>query len=386
VQPPPRSLVALGDVASRLVRTSSSGQITLARLADVIAAEMLPEDVRGPVVDRLEAARAQASEPVSFKQIERTLKSAWGRPPGKVLDELDPEPLAVRAGAQVHAGELDGAAVAVKVLRPGLAALIRADLVLLDALAGPLGSLFEDTDVTGMLRVAREMALEELDLEHEAGQQRQARRALRGLGDAVVVPETFTDLASAEVLVSEFLPGPTLLEATPEDPGAVARALLSAHMSAWKLAGLAMLDPRPGHVVLLADGRIGLLGTGVARKLDPARAGAVLEALAALRDDDAEAFAETAAVDLKVLRHEDGLQAHRLAAYALGDLVRGPARLDGPALADAGERLAGRIGVFLRLGARATPDPEDLAGARMLGQLVALLGRLGATEDWARIA
>jgi ubiquinone biosynthesis protein len=382
----PRALVALGEVAGQLVRRSSSGKVALARLADVLPPGAIPDAIRGEVVSRLASAREEVLVPLAFKQVEKTLKSAWDQAPAKVLDEIDPEPLAVRAGAQVHAGELDGRPVAIKVLRPGLAASVRADLVTIDVLAGPLGSLFPGTDVGAFIRVAREMGLEELDLEHEAGQQRQVRRALRGLSGSVVVPETFTDLAAAEVMVSERLDGPTLEQAEPEDPSAAARAILTAHLTAWRLGGLALTDPKPGHVVLLGDGRVGLLGTGVARAADPARAGAVIDALVALRDDDAEAFAELAHTDLGVLSLDDGRDAHRLAAYALGDLVRGPARLDEAALAASAERLAGRLGVFLRLGARATPDPDDLAPARMIGQLVLLLSRLRATEDWARLA
>ena len=40
----------------------------------------------------------------------------------------------------------------------------------------------------------------------------------------------------------------------------------------------------------------------------------------------------------------------------------------------------------MALAARATPQPADLAAARMLGQLAATLSRLEVTEDWAALA
>ena len=136
------------------------------------------------------------------KQVEKALRSAWGRAPGKVLDELDLDaPVAITPLAQVHRGALGGAPVAVKVRRAGLDNAVRADLSLLDALRPPLGGAFPSLDAGVLLRRIREQALDELDLEHEAAQQRAVGRALRDVAD-VVVPTTHSELAGGAVLVS----------------------------------------------------------------------------------------------------------------------------------------------------------------------------------------
>src|SRR5947199_89282 len=85
----------------------------------------------GQLVGELEAAHSGAHEPMSMRTVERSLRDAWGVDPTDELDELDPEPAAVTPSAQVHRGVLGGDAVAVKVLRPGLAGSVRQDLVLL---------------------------------------------------------------------------------------------------------------------------------------------------------------------------------------------------------------------------------------------------------------
>src|SRR4051812_18605258 len=137
----PPALRGLLEAGGRLVRTSSSGRVALGRAAGIVDAEALPRALRR-LPAMLEDARAQAATPLAFKDVERALRGAWRSPAGKVLDELDREPLAVTAAAQVHRGVHAGAPVAIRVRRPGLAGTVRSDLALLDALALPLGQVF----------------------------------------------------------------------------------------------------------------------------------------------------------------------------------------------------------------------------------------------------
>jgi hypothetical protein len=375
----PTALRGLLEAGGALVRRSSSGRVALGRLAAVVPADALPAAL-DRLPERLEEARAAAATPLPFKDVERALKGAWRAAPAKVLDDLEREPLAVTPAAQVHRGQRDGAPVAVKVLRPGLAAAVRADLALLDVLAAPLRQVFGAMDAGAVLREARETALDELDLEQEASTQRQVRRVLRGV-PGLAVPAPDMALSTDGVLVSELLDGPTLAEQAPADPGAVARVLVAAHITAAR-AGLVLTDPRPGHVVLLDDGRVGLLGAGVARPVDRERTAAALDAVAHLRTGDQDAFAATVSGRLEALPAPEALKAYALIVEVTGDLLLGPARLDGPALAAAGQRSLDLLGGALSLAADVTPEPADLATIRSFAQVSALLSRLGATEDW----
>ena len=359
----PAALAALLDAGSALIRQSSSGRVALARSAHLI-------DL--PVLD---AAYAQATEPLDPKRVRKALHE---------LDEFDPAPLAVRPAAQVHTGELDGAAVAAKIARPGLAATVRSDFALLDIVRTPLAAVFASTDVAAILEEVREGALDELDLEHEGGAQRQAGRVLRCV-DGLRVPAVHSAATTEEVLVMERLDGPTLLEAVPADPDALAELLLQAHVVAWRDGGFILTDLRPGHVVLLEDGGVGLLGAGVSRPGERERAQALLDAARAVADDDAGAFAEAIGDRLGVLDAATARDALPLVRDVLGPFADGPARLDARALVAMGERALGRAGELMALAARVTPQPSDVAAARMLGQLAAVLSRLGVTRDWLRI-
>ncbi|MFL5856570.1 MAG: AarF/UbiB family protein [Solirubrobacteraceae bacterium] len=381
----PVAVRALFDAALALVRRSSSGSVGVARLAGVVDLDAVPEPYRERVARELGAAVEATGEPLSLSRVERELRSAWGRRPADVLDALEPEPLGVTASAQVHRGVLDGAAVAVKLRRPGLAATVRSDLVLLDALATPLARVFGAADPGALLREARERVLDELDLEHAGTTQRRFARAARRL-NGVTVPAVHGKLSAPGVLVTELLVGPTLADGSvPADAGAVARGLVAFHCGAPRAVALVAADPRADHVVLLEGGGIGLLGTGAARSADRARLDAALDALAAVRARDADAFA-AAVGRMRLLPADAAPDAYALVDELAGDLLRGPVRVQAALLANRVERALAALPRALPLAERVMPDRADLWPLRMLGQLAALLGRLDVEEDWAALA
>ena len=371
----PSSVLALFDVGVSLMRRTASGRVWLARHADLLHADLLPEALRGPLRAELEGAHMTLVEPIDAKLAQ---KAANG------VKRVDETPLATTPTAQVHRGELDGEPVAVKVARPGLAATIRSELSLLDILAGPIRAVFPVLDVPGVLREVRETVMDELDLEHEAETQHQVRRALRRVDD-VTVPAVHIDECAPNLLVTELLKGPTLAATAPEDPKRVAELLVTAHLVAWREAGLVLTDARPSHVILLDGGGIGLLGAGLARPLSRDRMPLHLAAVAALRGDDQTAFV-AAVKALQLLDGETAARAFALLREVLGPFATGETKLDAAALEQLSQRAYRRAADLLALGARATPEPADLAAGRMLGQLTATLARIGATADWPALA
>lgn len=379
----PPALQTLLDTGLRLARQAPTGRVALRRAADLIDPDAVPAELRGVVDDVF--GDLPDPEPLDRKAVERALKDAWGRPPGTVLDDLDDEPLAVRAGSQVHRGEVDGTAVAVKVRRPGLDRALRNDLALVETLAVPLRAAFPAIDAGGILRDVREQAADELDLESEAEMQRRVARAVRHV-EQIVVPRAHTELAAPGVLVSDLLTGPTLADGgRPDDPAAAATALVHAHVTAARDAGLALLDARPGHVVVLRDGRIGLLGAGVARQVSPARAALGLDALAALRDDAPAALA-AAARAAAMVPADAARAAHVPLRAVMAPLVAGPATIDAHALEALAVRADEHGAPLLRLAPEVAATPDDIWIARATGQLLAVVARLGAEFDLAGAA
>ncbi len=167
--------------------------------------DLLPPEVAD------ELARLQDRVPPFPAPVARALvEKAYGRPIEAVFASFEAEPVASASIAQVHFATLkDGREVAVKVLRPGMLAVIDDDLSLLRTLARWVERLSAD----GKRLKPREVVAEfdnylhdELDLVREAANAAQLRRNMDGL-NLVLVPEMVWDLCTSGVIVMERMYG-----------------------------------------------------------------------------------------------------------------------------------------------------------------------------------
>jgi hypothetical protein len=372
-------LDALLNVGLGLARRAPSGRLVLARIADSIDLGWIPRPWGDEIAAELEAALAETAEPLSERDVHRVLRDAWGCAPRDELDDLDSDPVAVTPGAQVHRGLIDGEAVAVKVLRPGLAASVRQDLALLELLAGPLGAAFPGVDPVAASAEFRERVLEELDLEHEAEVQRRFHRALRA-HPFLSVPAPFMRLCHESVLVSEWVDGVSLWDAP--EPDVAAARLIAFGVGAPVSIGVSHADLHPDNVVVRPDGDLAILDFGATRRVDRGRAAAAVEVLDAVVDGDGNALGTTMA-SLGWLPANHGPAAAQLAGHALGELGEpGPARLDSAAVIAARDRAQQQPELIGELLLAGSPPPEDLWPARGFAVMLATIARIGATGDW----
>jgi hypothetical protein len=373
---------AVLEIGLRLARTTPSGRIVLASVVRRIDLEWIPRPWGDEIIAELRSALDYAGETMKPKLVERGLREAWGSPPTQELDDFDAVPVAVTPTSQVHRGVLDGAPVAVKILRPGLALAVRQDLALLDRLHSPLAAAFPGLDPHAVVQEFHDRVLEELDLELEATAQRRFHRALRG-HPLLLVPAPITRLAHERVLVSEWIDGDPLWRAPDLDRAAAQLVLFTLGGAA---AGIVHADPDPDDVRILADGRLAMLDFGAWREVDSTRVTLAAGGLDAFRVGDPKRFGAAAtALGWLPARHTGA--ALDLLREALGDLAGpGAVRLDGAALIAARDRLLERGDAAVGLILAGMLPAQDLWPVRSVAQLVAAIGRVGATGDWWELA
>ena len=167
--------------------------------------DLLPADIAD------ELAQLQDRVPPFPGATARTLiEQAYRQPLSGVFESFEETPLAAASIAQVHAARLPGGQeVVVKVLRPGMRAMIERDLEVLYALA----ELAQRYSREGRRVRPREMVdeyqktvLDELDLMREAANASQLRRNFAG-SDLLYVPEVYWDYCRNDVMVMERIHG-----------------------------------------------------------------------------------------------------------------------------------------------------------------------------------
>jgi len=375
---------AVARVALRLARSAPSGRLLLARLQETIDPAWVPEPWREAVARELQDAHAASLQALAPQQVEAALREAWEEKPTAVLQELEVEPFAITPAAQVHRGRYEDRPVAVKLLRPGLAAGVRQDLALLEGLLSPLGAAFPAIDAGALVREFRERVLDELDLEHEAGSMRRFHRALRSHPE-LRVPAPVTALSREEVLVCELIEG-----RAPAQAGAAERdracAQLVRFIAGGLAAGIVHADPNPGDLLLTDDGRLAILDFGSVATPDAARVRALRAAVDAFAQEDEHAFA-LALSELGALEPEHASALLALLRETLGELgAAEPVRLDAAAVVRLRERAErSSPGPLAELIAHGSLAPADLWPARALLQMFATIARIGATGAWREL-
>jgi len=231
--------------------------------------DLLPDDIAN------ELAKLQDSvPPFPGAQARAIVEAAYGRPVTEVFAAFEEQPLASASIAQVHAARLrSGQEVVAKVLRPGVARIIRRDIDLLYTIAR-LGQRYsKDARRLRPVEVVQEYEktiFDELDLLREAANCSQLRRNFLG-SEMFYVPEVHWDFCRPEVMVIERVYG------TPVDE--VER--LRAQGISMKLLGergveifftqvfrdnFFHADMHPGNIFVAPDGRyigvdFGIMGT-----------------------------------------------------------------------------------------------------------------------------
>lgn len=167
--------------------------------------DLLPRDI----ADELEKLQDRVP-PFSNAAARSIVEAAYERPVSEVFARFDEAPIAAATIAQVHGAQLkEGKEVVVKIVRPGIRALIRRDIEVMYELAGLAKRYWRDAPRLRPVELVREYEktiLDELDLKREAANAAQLRRNFAG-SHLLYVPEVYWDYTRNNVMVMERVQG-----------------------------------------------------------------------------------------------------------------------------------------------------------------------------------
>ncbi len=301
-------------LARSLRMALEEGGVTFVKLGQVLSTR--PDVLPPEFIEELSRLQDRVA-PVPVEQIREVITAELGQAPEAVFAEFDPEPLASASIAQVHRARLRGGADAVvKIQRPDVRPTVERDLDIVRRLAVTLEARTSWARGLGVVALADGFAdalLEELDFRVEA---RNIGTVAAATTDrSVGIPRVHAELCTERVLVMDRLDGvpvgsaDRMLDEQRLDRSELARSLLHFLLRQVMDHGVFHADPHPGNVLVLTDGRLGLLDFGSVGRLDSALRGGLQNLLVAIDRGDAAGLRDGL---LEVVERPDEIDEQRL--------------------------------------------------------------------------
>ena len=268
------AVVSRTDLAHRLRVAAEGLGPTYIKLGQIISAGQgifPPElvDEFALLRDRVPAER--------FALVREVVEAELGRPLGQVFSHFERQPIAAASIAQVHAATLrTGEEVVVKVQRPAVSERVHADLRVMAWIAPflvgriPVAAL---ANPPALVDLFAETITEELDFRLEADNMVDIARSFASLGQrGYVIPRPHPTLVTRRVLVMERLRGFAFDDVTGMhdagiDTEAVVRTGMIGFLEGCMFNGIFHGDLHGGNLLVLPDGRTGLLDFGITGRL-----------------------------------------------------------------------------------------------------------------------
>jgi len=220
-----------------------------------------------------------------------------GKPLDEVFAHVEPTAIAAASLAQVHRATLrDGTDVVIKIQYPEARRLFPIDLASLRRAIRVARWLNRGLDLRALVDELAEFVKLELEFEREAVSTARIRENLAS-DPSVVVPTVH--VATGKLLVLGFLSGTPLsaidrLREREIDLRDLARRVAALYATMIFEHGFFHGDPHPGNILVLDDGRIGLLDFGLAKELPPGFGAAAAKMIASAMAGNTAAAVEAA--------------------------------------------------------------------------------------------
>jgi predicted unusual protein kinase regulating ubiquinone biosynthesis (AarF/ABC1/UbiB family) len=309
--------------AERLVAVLAELGPTFVKMAQLFAGRA---DLLAPVYARALTTLTDQVPMVPLADVERIIVEEYGAMPDALFERFDAAPLAAASLGQVHRARYDGEEVVVKVLRPGVEALVAADVEASLRIVSVVERWWPNAHVIGTRVVIEEFArrvVDEMDFRREAAHAA-AIRANFADTPGVWIPRVITPMVRQRALVLEYCAGRRVdrlddwVREGRVHPDRLIRAVMELYAKMMLVHGLFHADPHPGNLHVAPDGRIIVLDFGMVVRVPlELRRQLVAAIFAAIRRDPVALADSFHALGL-VATGADPAVIRRLAATLLG--------------------------------------------------------------------
>ncbi|WP_156727246.1 ABC1 kinase family protein [Streptomyces apocyni] len=376
VRPGPAAAQERFRLARSLRMAMEEAGVTFVKMGQVLSTryDLLPTEF----IAELSKLQHQAT-PDPWADVERLLREELDTDPFEVFDEFEREPLAAGSIAQVHRATLkDGSQVVVKLQRPSSHSVVIDDLDILLRFSHMVQKHTDWGRNMGAVTLAEGFATslhEELDFRIEAQNITTVSTSIaRSAADrAIRLPEVYETLSTQRMLITEWLDGvplnsaATALKEQELDPAALAQQMLGCLLDQIMVGGVFHADPHPGNILVLRDGRLGLLDFGSVGRIDRTFRSTLRNMLIALHRNDPAALCDAL---LELVSHPEDIDERRL-ERSLGQFL---ARYFAPGLRPDREMFAD---LFLLVSRHGLHIPPEIAAVfRSLATMEGSLERL----------
>ncbi|MEA3075260.1 MAG: hypothetical protein QOF60_168 [Actinomycetota bacterium] len=342
-----------------------------------------------PEAQQALATLQQDVPPMSPSLAAQVIKQELGDDPERIFLEWNPIPLGAASIGQVHkATTKQGQTVAVKVQYPGVDKAIKDDLDNAEMLYGLFASFaLKNLDVKALVDELRARMADELDYRLEAKLQTEFADRYDG-HPFIHVPKVVDELSTQRVLTSEWVDGMRFDDfATTADEDTrqkAAEVMFRFAQGAIQHHHVFNGDPHPGNYILHADGTVTFLDFGLVKRWGPGELESLTDVLDRILERDVDGAIQ-AAIDAGFLPKDHGLDPAHVFDYVSSPYE--PFMVDeftytrdwtSKALQKVVD-MQGNFGDVIKI---LNMPPSYVILDRVVWGMSALLGRLGATNNW----
>lgn len=263
-----REETGIGEAVANAFETLGGGFVKIGQLLST--RPELPDALTIPL-RRLQDSLAPVPVAAIQSVIERSLQVELD----SVFSSFDLTPIGSASIAQVHRATLraNGAEVAIKVRRPGVAETIRIDARVITSLARFASWLppFRGIPIQESTREVVATVEGQASFWLEADRHRQFSELFRN-GDPVRVPQLFDEYCTDEILVMEYLPGLVRITDPELDEDTHRVAVILGLRGLYRmlfLEGLVHCDLHPGNILVGPDGTVVIVDFGFSARMRP---------------------------------------------------------------------------------------------------------------------